>query len=832
MKKYYLLALTMSLLILFCSLQLKSQVSEGGTPPSSTFAITADNIDHIIIPAPNVENLLIEDKAANEKGDPFRFGVILPVNLNMGNSGTWTDLPDGRRIWRLAISSKDALGLSVLYSEFIMPQSGKLFIYNENQTKILGAFTHNNNPKKEEWANEFVYGDKVIIEYVESGRSLNNPALQISGISYAYKVVPFVVEPNSSKVGESEFCEVNINCSPEGDNWQDEQRGVALISITIGASNYLCTGSLVNNTNQDCTPYFLSAQHCGDGASTADFNQWVFYFGYEGAGCPDPTSAYYQVAITGSTKKADAANSPGSTSDMLLLLFNNSNFGTYIPYFNGWNRTNTASTSGVSIHHPAGDIKKISTYTSTLGNYGGTHWEVFWSATTNGHGVTEGGSSGSPIFNNSGLVVGTLTGGSSYCTATSQSDIYGKFYYHWDQNGTADADRLKPWLDPGNTGVTTMSGIDYPCSTGINAEFVGTPTAVVPGGSVTFTDNSTGSPTTWNWTFTDGSPSSSTSQTPPAITYANIGTYTVSLYVSDGLTNDTETKVNYITVAPPSSGFSLDFEACSDFSTDFSPWTLNDVDGSATYGSNDVDFTGEGDPMAFIAMNASQTTPAWTGNEAHGGQRYGASFATLPPASGGVQPNADWLISPLFQLGTNSSISLWVKSITDLYGLERYNIGVSTTNNDPGSFTLISASPYEEAPITWTQETFDLSAYDNQSVYIAINCVSDDAFVFMIDDIEINTTITSIDGIKDEVQNISIYPNPASDYINVVSSFSGENMQITVTNMIGKVIDLVTYNNFSAGEYKIDMSEFDAGIYYININADNKVISEKITLIK
>ncbi len=451
----------MGLLVSFFSLQLKSQISEGGTPPSFMYNLKTNNINHIIIPAPNVENLFIEDRASNEKDDPFRFGVILPVDLNMENSGTWTDLPDGSKIWRLAISSEGALGLNILYNEFVIPQNGKLFVYNESQTKVLGAFTHKNNPKKEEWANEFVYGDKIIIEYVENGKNLNNPVFHISGIGYAYKEVPFVVEPNSNKVGESDWCEVNINCIPEGNSWQDEQKGVALISIKIGTNYYLCSGSLVNNTSQNCTPYFLSAQHCGDGASAADFNQWVFYFGYEADGCPNPGAAYYQVAITGATKKAEANAADGS--DMLLLLFNNSNFGTYVPYFNGWIRTNTTSSSGVSIHHPAGDIKKVSTYTSNLlsttwGGTSGTHWAVKWVSTTNGHGVTEGGSSGSPIFNSSGLLMGTLTGGGSSCSTPDEYDVYGKFYYHWDKNGTTFGTQLKSWLDPSSTGATTLAG--------------------------------------------------------------------------------------------------------------------------------------------------------------------------------------------------------------------------------------------------------------------------------------------------------------------------------------------------------------------------------------
>ena len=104
----------------------------------------------------------------------------------------------------------------------------------------------------------------------------------------------------------------------------------------------------------------------------------------------------------------------------------------YNAYYAGWNNGTSGSPSGVSIHHPSGSAKKISTYNSSLssatynGGANSAHWMVTWSATTNGHGVTEGGSSGGPIFDQNGRIIGQLTGGSSYCTATGSPDLYGK----------------------------------------------------------------------------------------------------------------------------------------------------------------------------------------------------------------------------------------------------------------------------------------------------------------------------------------------------------------------------------------------------------------------
>jgi len=92
-----------------------------------------------------------------------------------------------------------------------------------------------------------------------------------------------------------------------------------------------------------------------------------------------------------------------------------------------------------------------------------------WSGTENGHGVTEGGSSGSPIFNSGGQIVGQLTGGGSFCNEVqpggqNQPDFYGKMSYNWTSNGNTDIVELENFLDPGNTGLTELGGTYVPCA--------------------------------------------------------------------------------------------------------------------------------------------------------------------------------------------------------------------------------------------------------------------------------------------------------------------------------------------------------------------------------
>lgn len=183
--------------------------------------------------------------------------------------------------------------------------------------------------------------------------------------------------------------------------------------------------------------------------------------------------------------------------------------------------------------------------------------------------------------------------------------------------------------------------------------------------------------------------------------------------------------------------YSIDFESELEWTFDFTPWTVNDVDLLPTYGFTNYDFPHEFEAMAYIVFNPSTTTPPATDDSAlqpHSGMQFGACIASVP--SGG-QGNDDWFISDLIEIGTDPgpSFTFWAKSYTDTYGLERFNVAVSTTGTDPGDFTIISGDPYVEAPIVWTEFSYDLSAYAGQSIHVAIQCVSYDAFVFMIDDL-------------------------------------------------------------------------------------------------
>lgn len=428
-------------------------------------------LDHQVFQGPDLINVEAEDLERDKNGDFYRIAKHITTSVNLNNSGTWSILPNGDRVWRVQMTMPGAKGTELFFDNFYLPQGSRLHVYSPDRAQMIGAFTSRNNHESRLFATDIIKGESCIIEYFEPVEVLGQGSFNVFEFGYVYRSVNIAQDDFQTRESmASDTCEVDVKC-PEGTAYPDQIRGVCRIIVKVGTSTGYCSGSAINNTNLDCTPYILTAQHCGVGASTADFNLWKFYFNYQRSACSSGGSLNNMV--TGAALVANSNDVSGSSiskSDFILCRANANFPSSYNVYFNGWDRQNVGSTSGVSIHHPAGDYKKISTYTTTLVSSAwsgsNTHWRVTWAATVSGHGVTEGGSSGSPIFNASKLICGQLSGGSSYCTSPTAPDLYGKFSYNWISCGTTSNRQLKPWLDPANSGVTTLAGRNNTCVTG------------------------------------------------------------------------------------------------------------------------------------------------------------------------------------------------------------------------------------------------------------------------------------------------------------------------------------------------------------------------------
>lgn len=457
------------------AVKIQAQISEGGFPPSFQYETTLRNNQAVTeIPVTfHIEDLKRVDEWQSAEGiAPPRIAASIDVELNISNAGQWSTLPSGETIWQLNLRAQGAIALILYYADFYIPEGGELYIYNVEKTQILGAYTHRTHPSGGPFATELIAGDELVLEYVV-GSDGEMPRIDIESVGYGYDNI--FIENGSVSLRAAAYCEVNVNCE-EGDAWQIQKRGVCYMTQRIGSFTYLCSGSLVNNTANDLKPYVLSATHCAWNdsreATPREMLQWTFSFDKEYVGCSNSSGiAQSKPSLVGCKKMA--ATATNGESDGLLVLLNTFIPENYNVYYNGWDRRDTPAKSGVSIHHPQGDYKKISTFVQPATNYTfnsddgisgekNAHWNVIFASTGDGrHGVTERGSSGAPVFNENKLIVGTLTGGNSSCTKPEGLNLYGKMSYHWNRYTQDDSTRMDKWLDPTNSGKEKLEGRYY-----------------------------------------------------------------------------------------------------------------------------------------------------------------------------------------------------------------------------------------------------------------------------------------------------------------------------------------------------------------------------------
>lgn len=428
-------------------LNAQSQISFGGKPYSfSKSESLNDSIPVKIMPSINIGQLLKEDSIESGKLIPWRFGKDIDVNYNLENSGIWQALQNGDRLWRIEVKSKGALSLNFIFNKFRLPAGATFFIYNKEHTKVLGAFNEQNNRDDGVFATTIIKGESAIFEYYEPANVKGKGFIQLSKLIHGYKDI---VKVSKGGFEQSGSCNININC-PEGLPWYNEKRSVAM--ILQSNNTRICTGALVNNVKLDGVPYFLTANHCTEGES---INTWIFMFNYESPDCTNEDGNINQTLLGADLKATDIP------SDFSLIELRDIPPITYNVYYSGWSAVDQPSDSCVTIHHPTGDIKKISLEYETVistaweTDYADSHWAVpHWDK-----GTTEKGSSGAPLYNKNHKIIGQLHGGTASCSSLSD-DNFGKFSYSWNKGSTPET-RLQNWLDPENTGTKTVNGNDF-----------------------------------------------------------------------------------------------------------------------------------------------------------------------------------------------------------------------------------------------------------------------------------------------------------------------------------------------------------------------------------
>lgn len=513
---------------LFASHYTEAQRSYGGRPAGLPSEIR--EVPVIRMQAFNINSLLREREAgADPKLKSLIFAKSFDVQIEPTREGIWTEQENGTRVWRIALQSKGAFSLNIIFNRFRLEPGVSVFVYNASQTDILGSFTSRNNRPSGSMALAPVRGDKIIIEMQMEREVDNYGELVIGTVNHDFVGI---LDNKNGSFGLSGDCNIDINCPP-GDHWQTEKN--AAIKLTVNG-NTLCTGVLVNNTSNDGKPYFLTASHCISDSSDAANS--VFIFGYESPSC-NGKGGPATNSLSGSALMATQRN-----LDFTLVLLDSAPPRTYRPWYAGWDRSGNIPDNTATIHHPQGDVKKITLdhdppVTATYPRIGYTtngHWRIDQWET----GTTEDGSSGSPLFDQDGFLKGLLTGGRARCGLFLE-DYYCKFSLAWDRYEGISS-QLKPWLDSLNTGLSVLQGINPHQDNGLKADFAVSTTGICLGDKVVFTDFSSGGIESWLWNFGDGAdPPTAVTQGPHLVEYSSSGERTVSLIVWDQSTSDIAT---------------------------------------------------------------------------------------------------------------------------------------------------------------------------------------------------------------------------------------------------------------------------------------------------
>lgn len=429
-----------------------AQISYGGQPASFSLKEKAA----AVVPVVQMEHVSNQQlmKAEPKNGlrlKPYKFAHTFNVDVTPKNSGTWTVASDGTKIWRVKILSPGAYSLNIIFDQFELPDHAKLFIYSPDHQKVMGAFTANNESGYGTFAVRPLAGDEMVVEYDEPADAEFSGQLRITKVNHDYKNA-FGDRP----LGQAGLCNVDVYCTQAEKDYIATQKQSEVRLIITG--NELCSGTMVNNVAKDNTPYLITAGHCITSATDAE--QTVFYFNYESPDCGQNLGSidgYVDQTVSGSILRARS-----DSLDFALVEMQTMPPANYRPYFSGWNNSALPPSRTFVIHHPNGDVKKISRdYNAPgVGSFSTKYISnAFWLIHRWDVGTTEAGSSGSGLIidNTDHQLIGTLTGGAATC-ADPVNDYFAMLNKQWSYY-SADTMQLAVWLDPSG-GSTFVNGWD------------------------------------------------------------------------------------------------------------------------------------------------------------------------------------------------------------------------------------------------------------------------------------------------------------------------------------------------------------------------------------
>ena len=481
MKRNGLFYLLSNVFFFFC-LATPAQISHGGKP---FFLRTSTSIPQSVaaakysisllqlpllesysfeMPAFDLDSVIREDHAEERNSlRAYRFAHKFFTKIEKKKDAALTVLPDGTKVWQIHIHSKGACSINVLLTGFEVPQGGKLFAYSSDYTHVIGSFDYRNNSPERILPLRPVAGESVIIEYSEPADVPFEGNFTVSEVNHDYRGF-FRREPGFDS-GSTFSCMPDALCSEIDENLI---RSTVLLMID---GTTACSGVLVNNTENDGTPYILTAVHClNDSLQFGIYRNRdhyittsgtvVSFFNYNRPVCGTQLKGTEEMTMAETYPRAILER-----RDVALLELREKPPVHYNAYYAGWNMDESGRMGiHANLHHPSAVVKKYGNVEDDLSMDDfedifdrQSHWKVqAWTT-----GSTAGGSSGSPLFDQNGLVIGTLTGGNSSCinsVPNGKSDYFTVLHKSWET--TEPDNQLKTYLDPGNKGLKQQPGFD------------------------------------------------------------------------------------------------------------------------------------------------------------------------------------------------------------------------------------------------------------------------------------------------------------------------------------------------------------------------------------
>lgn len=462
---------------------LYGQVEHPGEPLGINRQLKAANVIYTLPPPDPLKIDALRESNRDNITKPLSFALVRQVNLNPEANGSWSQEGD-LRVWRMHLISPGAYSLGAIFNKYELQAGVKLFVYDPRHSSIKGAFTSGNNKASGVLPVGHIPGQELVIEMQVPLAMDHYGELELESLSHAFMDISHTSLRYDCGPGEfdcAQACEIDVNCS-EGDDWWMVKPSVVRLYINKTSLSEYCTGVLVNNTAYDGTPYIITAQHCiGTGLHA---ERTVFQFNYESAEC------FGEDGPMNMSVSNSELISVGDSIDFSLVKLSVEPPASYGVYYAGWDRSSVSTSSSTAIHHPWGDVKKITMDEDSafipekqsdvpyadLEEY---HYFSYWWIKRWEMGTTEGGSSGGPLFNSARRLIGILSGGRARCgdsigydadtdrviynNAFNYDDYYARFGMAWDYELDKGND-LAQWLDPLNSDVGSLGGYN-PTST-------------------------------------------------------------------------------------------------------------------------------------------------------------------------------------------------------------------------------------------------------------------------------------------------------------------------------------------------------------------------------